>query len=96
MDRMISWLPTPGAHDPLDDALREISAAITLVVAGVAVTITLCCLEAAEAAAFTRVVWAQAAGVAFRLQRDPPASISLVIGPRHRVASGEIGVETRS
>ena len=96
MDRTISWLPEAGTLDPLESALREVNAAIALVVAGVAVTITLCCLDAAEIAAFTAAAWAQAAGVAFRLQRDPPASVSLVIGPRLRVAPAEIGVETRS
>ena len=47
-------------------------------------TITLCCLEAAEGAAFTGAAWAQAAGIANRLRREPLAPVSLVIGPRLR------------
>lgn len=64
--------------------MLEVDAAISLVVAGIAVTITLCCFEGAEGAAFTGAVWAQAAGVAFRLRREPPLPTSLVIGPRLR------------
>jgi hypothetical protein len=82
MDRTITRLPIAADGDPLERALLEIDVAISLVLAGVAVTITLCCLEAAEAAAFTGVVWAQAAGIAFRLRHEPPAPVSLVIGPR--------------
>jgi hypothetical protein len=96
MDRTISWLPTAKAPDPLESALREVNAAIALVVAGVAVTITLCCLDAAEAAAFTGAVWAQAAGVAFRIRRDSPSAVSLVIGPRLRAVPVETDAETGS
>jgi hypothetical protein len=84
MDRKITQLPTSVAGDPLERALLEIDVAISLVLAGVAVTITLCCFEAAEGAAFTGAVWAQAAGIAFRLRREQPAPVSLVIGPRLR------------
>jgi hypothetical protein len=84
MDRIITRLPTLVAGDSLDRALLEIDIAIALVLAGVAVTITLSCLEAAEAAAFTGAVWAQSAGVAFRLLREPTLPVSLVIGPRLR------------
>jgi hypothetical protein len=84
MDRSITQLPTGATGDALERALLEVDAAIILVVAGIAVTITLSCFEAAESAAFTGAVWAQAAGVAFRLRREPPASVSLVIGPRLR------------
>ena len=96
MDRTISWLPAATAHDPLESALREVNAAIALVVAGVAVTITLCCLDAAEGAAFTGAVWAQAAGVAFRLRRDPASAVRLVIGPRLCAVPVETDAETRS
>ncbi len=96
MDRTISRLPAVAAQDPLERALIEINAAIALVLAGVAVTITLCCLEAAEGAAFTGAAWAQIAGVAFRLRRDPPSSISLIIGPRLRAGSVEASSETGS
>jgi hypothetical protein len=94
MDRTISWLRPETAHDPLNQALLEISAAIALVVAGVAVTITLVCLEAGEGAAFTGAAWAQAAGVAFRVRREPPAPVSLVIGPRLQVALVEADSES--
>ena len=84
MDRTITRLHTSVAGDPLERALLEIDVAISLVLAGVAVTITLCCLEAGEGAAFTGAVWAQAAGIAFRLLREPALPVSLVIGPRLR------------
>lgn len=84
MDRIITRPQTEVAGDPLDQALLEIDIAIALVLAGVAVTITLSCLEAAEAAAFTGAVWAQSAGVAFHLLREPAVPVSLVIGPRVR------------
>ena len=82
MDRKITQLPISAVGYPLERALLEIDVAIALVLAGVAVTITLCCFEAAEGAAFTGAVWAQAAGIAFRLRREPPSPVSLVIGPR--------------
>jgi hypothetical protein len=87
MDRIITRLPTLVGDDPFDRALLEIDVAIALVLAGVAVTITLSCLEAAEAAAFTGAVWAQSAGVAFRLLREPALPVSLVVGPRLRPLS---------
>jgi hypothetical protein len=96
MDPTISWLPSGASLDPLDYALLEISAAIALVVAGVAVTMTLCFLEAAEGAAFTGAMWAQTAGVAFRLRRDPPDSVTLVIGPLVRGAVAPIDSESES
>ena len=89
MDRIITRLPTTVAGDPLERALSEIEAAIALVLAGIAVTITLCCLDGAESAAFTGAVWAQAAGVAFRLRREPPAPVSVVIGPRLRPVAAD-------
>jgi len=82
MDRIITRLPTVAARDQLDRALLEIDIAIALVLAGVAVTITLSCLDEAEAAAFIGAAWAQSAGVAFRLLRDPALPVSLVVGPR--------------
>jgi hypothetical protein len=96
MDRMIPRPPVAAAQDALGRALAEIDAAIALVVAGVAVRITLCCLEAAEDAAFTGAARAQTARVAFRLVRDSPSSVSLVIGPRLRAVSVETIVETES
>jgi hypothetical protein len=96
MDPTITRLPVVGHGDPLERALLEIDIAIALVLAGVAVTITLCCLEAAEAAAFTGAVWAQTAGVAFHFLRDPSAPVGLVIGPRVRPLSVASGLETES
>ncbi len=84
MDRTITRQPTATAGDALERALLEVDAAISLVLAGIAVSITLCCLEGAESAAFTAAAWAQTAGVAFRLRSEPPAPVSLVIGPRLR------------
>ncbi len=96
MDRIITRLPTVVAGDQLDRALLEIDIAIALVLAGVAVTITLSCLDAAEAAAFTGAVWAQSAGVAFRLLREPALPVSVVIGPRVRPLRLEAVVEMGS
>jgi hypothetical protein len=96
MDPTITQLPVVGHGDPLERALLEIDIAIALVLAGVAVTVTLCCLDAAEAAAFTGAVWAQTAGVAFHLLRDPSVPDSLVIGPRLRPLSIETGFEMES
>ena len=96
MDRIITRMPTVVAGDQLDRALLEIDIAIALVLAGVAVTITLSCLDAAEAAAFTGAVWAQSAGVAFRLLRDPALPVSVVIGPRVRPLPLEAVVEMGS
>ena len=96
MDRTITRLPAGSVGDPLERALLEIDIAIALVLAGVAVTVTLCFLDATEAAAFTGAVWAQTAGVAFRLLRNPSASDSLVIGPRLRPVPVETGFEPES
>jgi hypothetical protein len=96
MDRTITRLPIAAADDSLDRALFEIEAAIAMVMAGVAVTVTLSCFEAAEEAAFTGAALAQMAGLAFRLRRDPLSSVSLVIGPRLRLATGENRSEPES
>jgi hypothetical protein len=58
------------------------------------VTITLACLDEAEAAAFTGAAWAQSAGIAFRLLREPALPVSLVIGPRLRPLPLAAVVET--
>jgi len=96
MDRIITRLPATVAGDPLGRALMEIDAAIALVLTGIAVTITVCCFEGAEGAAFTGAVWAQAAGVAFRLRHEPPAPVSVVIGTRLRPLADVPGRETES
>ena len=84
MDRTITRLPTATAGDALERALLEVDAAIALILAGIAVSITLCCFDGAESAAFTGAAWAQTAGIAFRLLHEPLAPVSLVIGPRLR------------
>ena len=96
MDRTTSWLPAAADRDPLELALREIDAAIGLVLAGIAVTMTLCCLDGAEAAAFTGAAWAQTAGVAFGLRWGPQGSVSLVIGPRRLLHVVETPFELES
>lgn len=70
--------------DPLEVALREIDIAIELVVSGGATVVQLSGLEAAERAAALGLAQAQAAGVAFALQRSGAArgAVSLRIGPR--------------
>ena len=89
-DTLSRWIgPSPGCprRRPVTRSsahLLEVDAAIALVLAGIAVTITLCCFEGAGSAAFTGAAWAQAAGVAFQLRDEPPAPVSLVIGPRLR------------
>lgn len=82
MDRTLSWLA--GAHNPdaTERALIEIDAAIAMVVRGIAVTVRLCNLPAAEETAFDAAARAQAAGVAFRLIHDHPRSATMIIGPR--------------
>jgi hypothetical protein len=101
MDRRTRALPSARAHDSLEVALREIHVAIALVVAGEAVTVRLVCLDGAERVPFTGAAWAQVAGVAFRLQRDAPDSLALVIGPRafgprFETAPTAIATEVRS
>jgi hypothetical protein len=90
MDRMLAWLAATGS-DPLEIALTEIDAAIALVVLGVAVTVRICSLRAAEDAAPTAAARAQAAGVAFRIVPTPAAPPTLIVGPRLRPAIVEPG-----
>jgi hypothetical protein len=96
MDRTITRLPAVAAGDPLERALLEIDIAIALVLAGIAVSVTLCCLEAAEGAAFTAAAWAQTAGIAFHLRRESGVPVRLVIGPRLRPFPVETAIETES
>ena len=64
-------------------ALIEIDVAIALVERGLARRIRLCGLQAIEQAAGSGLARAQAAGVAFSLERDPAAhgAVSILIGP---------------
>ena len=76
-------LPVRAPAQPVDRALTEIDIAIALVLGGAARRIRICGLPAVEHAAATGLARAQAAGLAFELQRDPLAggAASLVIGP---------------
>jgi hypothetical protein len=82
VDRTLSWLA--GAHNPdaTERTLAEIDAAIAMVSLGVARTVRLCNLPGAEETAFDAAARAQAAGVAFSLQRDSPEACTMVVGPR--------------
>ncbi len=74
----------PGTEpDPFDVAVREIEIAIELVLSGSARVVQLSGLEAAERAAAAGLAAAQAAGVAFALQRSGSGggAVSLRIGP---------------
>ncbi len=81
MDRTLSWLAGAHGADDLERALTEVDAAIALVVRGAAVSVRLCNLAGAEEAAFDATARAQAAGVAFSLQRDRPGSTTMIVGP---------------
>lgn len=82
VDRTLSWLAGAGGVNSLQSALVEVDAAIAMVVLGVAVTVRLCNLAGADAAAFDAAARAQAAGVAFSLRRDGPGATTMIVGPR--------------
>jgi hypothetical protein len=82
VDRTLSWLAGANSVDAVERALTEVDAAITMVAFGVARSVRLCNLPGAEEAAFDAAARAQAAAVAFSLQRDGPGSVTLIIGPR--------------
>lgn len=88
MDRTLSWLA--GAHNPdaIERTLAEIDAAIAMVSLGVAATVRLVNLPAAEATAFEAASRAQAAGLAFRVQRNEAGSTTLIVGPRFVASLG--------
>jgi hypothetical protein len=84
-----------SAHNPdaTERALTEIDAAIAMVARGIAVSVRLCTLPAAEETAFDAAARSQAAGVAFSLEHDSPRSATMIIGPRLDTApsAGTIG-----
>lgn len=82
MDRTLSWIAGAGTADELERALAEVDAAIAMVAYGVAVSIRLVNLAAAEEAAFDAAARAQAAGVAFSLNRDESGLSTMIVGPR--------------
>lgn len=82
MDRTLSWIAADHTRDSLESALAEVDAAIALVLSGLAVTVRLCNLAAAEYVAFDAAARAQTAGVGFSLRRDGARWPTLVVGPR--------------
>jgi len=82
VDRTLSWLVGAGSEDSLERALTEVDTAIAMVVRGVAVSVRICDLAAAEEAAFDAASRAQAAGVAFSLRRDGTGPAAMIVGPR--------------
>ncbi len=90
-DEPIALLPEAMSRDALERTMVEIEAAIAVVAGGLAVTVALCGFDAADGAAFTAAVWAQAAGVAFRLRREDPGSLDLIFGPRLRPVAAHAG-----
>jgi hypothetical protein len=89
VDRTLSWLA--GAHNPdaTERTLAEIDAAIAMVSLGIAATVRLVNLPEAEATAFEAAARAQAAGLAFRLQRQDAGSTTLIVGPRFVASVGD-------
>jgi len=82
VDRTLSWLAGADSADAVERALTEVDAAIAMVALGVARSVRLCNLPGAEEAAFFAAARAQDRGVAFRVQRDSPRSITMIVGPR--------------
>lgn len=82
MDRTLSWLA--GAHNPdaTERTLAEIDAAIAMVSTGVAASVRLVNMPAAQETAFDAAARAQGAGLAFSLQRDASGSTTMIVGPR--------------
>jgi antitoxin (DNA-binding transcriptional repressor) of toxin-antitoxin stability system len=80
-----------AALDPIELALVEVDAAITLVARGVAVTITVSGLPLAEDVAATAAARAQAEGLAFHVRRGARQSVTLVVGPRLAAAPVDLG-----
>lgn len=93
MDRTLSWIAAEHALDSLESGLAEVDAAISLVLAGLAVTVRLCNFASAEDVAFDAAARAQTAGVGFSLRRDGARWPTLVVGPRLLAAVEPHGVE---
>jgi hypothetical protein len=89
VDRTLSWLA--GAHNPdaTERTLVEIDAAIAMVSLGIAATVRLVNMPAAEETAFDAAARAQAAGVAFSLQRQSAQSSTMIVGPRLGASFGD-------
>ena len=68
-------------HEPSEDLLEELNAAIDLVASGAARRIVLAAFAGVEDVAAGALAHAQGAGVAFALSRDGEA-VTVLIGPR--------------
>ncbi len=78
-------VPFPGAtHEPFDADLAEIEAGVALVSLGLATRVRLVGLAHVEAVAAAGLVLAQAAHVAFALERNPSGPAAVTLGPRTR------------
>jgi hypothetical protein len=82
MDHSITWLASAAAPDSAGRALLEIDAAIALVAGGAAIRVRIACLADVETVAIQGAARAQAAGLAFRLQRETSGPLTVVVGPR--------------
>jgi hypothetical protein len=72
----------PVAVAASDHALADLVSAIELVATGRARRVVLAGIPGVEEVAAEALVCAQAAHVAFRLQRTPPTRTAVVVGPR--------------
>jgi hypothetical protein len=70
------------AQELVDRAIAEIDGAIALVITGAARTVQLYGLPGAEYAAAIGAARAQEAGVAFRIEHDRRAGVTVVVGPK--------------
>lgn len=70
-------LHLPGADDPMEADLREVDAAIGMVVRGAAVRVRLVGLHDPDAIASIALARAQVAGVEFRVERDGATRFTL-------------------
>lgn len=82
VDRTLSWLAGARNSDATERTLAEIDAAIAMVSTGVAASVRLVNMPAAEETAFDAAARAQAAGLSFSLQRDGTDTATMIVGPR--------------
>jgi hypothetical protein len=76
-------LPFPGAsRETFDADLAEIEAGVTLVSMGLATRVRLVGLAHVEDVAAAGLAFAQAAHVAFALERNPNGAAAVTLGPR--------------
>jgi hypothetical protein len=76
-------LPFPGAvHEPVDTDLAEIEAGVALVSMGLATRVRLVGLAHVDDVAAAGLALAQAAHVAFALERSTSGSAAVTLGPR--------------